>query len=42
MSKEIATLDLTNAIVEIAAEEITTLDNLSLALVGGGDVAVAL
>ena len=42
MSKEIATLELNNAVVEVAAEEFTTLDNLSLALIGGGEVAVAL
>jgi len=42
MSKENATLELHNAVVEIAAEEITTLDNLSLALIGGGEAAVGL
>ena len=41
MSKEINTLELNNAVVEIAAEEVTTLDNLSLALVGGGECVVA-
>jgi len=42
MSKEINTLELNNAVVEVAAEEIVTLDNLSLALVGGGEVVVAI
>jgi len=41
MSKDTAILELNHAIVEVAAEEITTLDNLSLALVGGGEGAVA-
>ncbi len=40
MSKEINTLELNNAVVEVAAEEITTLDNLSLALIGGGEALV--
>jgi hypothetical protein len=40
MSKEINTLELNNAVVEVAVEEITTLDNLSLALVGGGEALV--
>jgi len=42
MSKEINILELNNAVVEVAAEEIVTLDNLSLALVGGGEVVVAI
>jgi hypothetical protein len=40
MSKEIATLELNNAIVEVASEEVVTLDNLSLALIGGGECVV--
>jgi hypothetical protein len=42
MSKDITTLELNNAVVEVAAEEVVTLDNLSLALIGGGEAAVAL
>ena len=42
MSKEITTLELNNAVVEVAAEEITTLDSLSLALIGGGEALVGL
>jgi len=42
MSKEITTLELNIAIVEIAAEEVTTLDNLSLTFVGGGESPVSL
>jgi hypothetical protein len=42
MSKDITTLELNNAIVEVAAEEVVTLDVLSLALVGGGECQVNL
>ncbi len=42
MSKEINTLELNNAVVEVNAEEVVTLDNLSLALTGGGEAAVCL
>jgi hypothetical protein len=42
MSKEIATLELNNAVVEVASEEIVTLDNLSLALIGGGEANVSI
>ncbi len=42
MSKELDTLELTNSIVEIAAEEITKLDDISLALIGGGQAGIAL
>ena len=42
MSKELNTLEMTNSTVEVAATEVTTLDNLSLALIGGGEVPVAL
>ena len=42
MSKELATLEMTNAIVEVAAEEVTVLDNLSLALIGGGEMGTVL
>ena len=41
MSKEIATLELNNAVVEVAVEEVTALDNLSLALIGGGESTVS-
>jgi len=37
MSKEASILELNNAIVEVAIEEVTILDNLSLALIGGGE-----
>jgi hypothetical protein len=40
MSKELDTLNTTNVIVEIN-NEVTQLDNLSLALVGGGELVVA-
>ena len=42
MSKEINTLELNHVVVEVAAAEITTLDNLSLAIVGGGESPVSL
>jgi len=42
MSKEITTLELNNAIVEVATTEVTPLDNLSLVLVGGGEMPVNL
>jgi hypothetical protein len=41
MSKEIATLELNNAVVEVAVEEVTTLDNPSFALIGGGESTVS-
>jgi hypothetical protein len=41
MNKDITTLELNNADVEVAVEEITTLDNLSLALIGGGESTVS-
>ena len=40
MSKELDTLNTTNVIAEIN-NEVTQLDNLSLALVGGGELVVA-
>ena len=40
MSKDISTLELQNVAVEVATDEVTTLDNLSLALIGGGDATV--
>ena len=40
MSKELDTMNTTNVIVEIN-NEVTQLDNLSLALVGGGELVVA-
>ncbi len=42
MSKDLENSELTNSIVEIAAEEITKLDDISLALIGGGQAGVAL
>jgi hypothetical protein len=41
MSKEINPLELNNAVVEVNAEEVVTLDNLSLALIGGGESTVS-
>ncbi|MEI6737841.1 MAG: hypothetical protein WCL29_05110 [Pseudomonadota bacterium] len=40
MSKELETLEMTHAIVEIAFDEVTPLDDLSLALIGGGECVV--
>ena len=40
MSKELNNLEINNDIVEVAAEEMTTLDDLSLALIGGGSAGV--
>ena len=42
MSKELDTLDLNSAIVEISNENITKLDDLSLAIIGGGQASVFL
>ena len=42
MSKELNTLDINNDTIEVAANDLTTLDDLSLMLVGGGESAVAL
>ncbi len=42
MSKELDTLELTSSIVEIAAEDVTKLDDISLALIGGGQAGIAL
>ena len=42
MSKELDTFELTNSIVEIATKEVTKLDDISLALVGGGQAAIQL
>ena len=42
MSKELNTLEINSDIVEIATEEISTLDDLSLALIGGGEGCVAI
>ncbi len=42
MSKELNTLEMTNSTVDVATTEVTTLDNLSLALIGGGEGPVAL
>ena len=40
MSKELDTLDITADIIEVATDDLTTLDDFSLALVGGGEGAV--
>ena len=42
MSKELNTLDINNDTIEVAMNDLTTLDDLSLMLVGGGEGAVAL
>ena len=42
MSKELNTLELTNSTIVVAVEEVTTLDNLCLALIGGGDMPVSI
>ena len=42
MSKELNTLDINNDSIEIATNDLTTLDDLSLMLVGGGESAVSL
>jgi len=41
MSKELD-LEVSNAIIEIASDEMTPLDDISLALVGGGELAIAI
>ena len=41
MSKELGNLDITNAIIETPAAEVSTIDELSLTLVGGGEYTVA-
>ena len=40
MSKELDTLDITSDIIEVPADDLTTLDDFSLALVGGGEGVV--
>ena len=42
MSKEITTLELNHAVVEVASDEIVPLDNLNLALIGGGEATTSL
>ena len=42
MSKELNTLDITNDTIEVATNDVTTLDDLSLMLVGGGESIVAI
>jgi hypothetical protein len=41
MSKELESLELFSAIVEYPATDTTKLDDLSLAIVGGGEAAIA-
>ena len=40
MSKELNTLEIVNDTTEVATNDLTTLDDLSLMLVGGGESAV--
>ena len=40
MSKEFETLETSASIVEISTKEVKTLDDLSLALIGGGEAAI--
>ena len=40
MSKELDTLDITSDIIEVPADDLTQLDDFSLALVGGGEGVV--
>ena len=40
MSKELDTLDITSDIIEVATDDLTQLDDFSLALVGGGEAIV--
>ena len=42
MSKELNTLEIINDSIEVAANDLTTLDDLSLMLVGGGESIVAI
>ena len=42
MSKELNTLEIVNDTTEVATIDLTTLDDLSLMLVGGGESAVSL
>ena len=42
MSKELNTLDITNDTIEVATNDVTTLDDLSLMLVGGGEATVSI
>ena len=42
MSKELNTLEIINDAIEVATNDLTTLDDLSLMLVGGGEGAVAI
>ena len=42
MSKELNTLEITNDAIEVATNDLTTLDDLSLMLVGGGEATVSI
>jgi hypothetical protein len=42
MSKELNNTELAIEITDVAQDQVMTLDNLSLALIGGGDAPVAL
>ena len=42
MSKELNTIEIINDSFEVAANDLTTLDDLSLMLVGGGEGVVAI
>jgi hypothetical protein len=41
MSKDFDTIERTNEIIETIATEVITLDELSLALIGGGEYVIA-
>ena len=40
MSKELDVLDINSEIIDLPADDLTTLDDFSLALVGGGEGVV--
>ena len=40
MSKEFASLEIVTDIIEVTTDDLTPLDDFSLALVGGGEAAV--
>ncbi len=42
MSKELNTFEVINDAIEVATNDVATLDDLSLMLVGGGEVTVSL
>ncbi len=40
MSKELDTIEISNDLIDVAADDLIQLDDFSLALVGGGEGAV--